>query len=346
MSLLGLLPDAALRGAYQARQASIRYPLLFAHSVVRRLLDRDLAAGEAGIQALQREYLALLDRDLENATAGLYPRELLFEIPLREYAWALPRLIAELPRIALRVRRDGFGELPEGVDASRFPAYFRRTFHWQSDGYLSRRSARLYDLSVEVLFMGCADVMRRQLIPPIAALPRKRAKRTLRILDVGCGTGRALLQIARAIPDQQYFGVDLSPYYLEEARKVLADVPEVSLLAENAETLPFQDATFDVVTSCFLFHELPRKTRPRVLAEIFRVLHPGGLLVCEDSAQLSEASDLSEFLTAFASDMHEPFYLDYLGDDLAVLAEEAGFEVSRVERAWLAKVLTARRPAH
>ena len=174
MSFLGLLPEAALRGAYQARQASIRYPLLFAHSLVRKLLDRDLAAGKIAIAALQREYLALLDRDLENARAGVYPRELLFEFPLLEYAWALPRLIAELPRMALRVRRGGFRELPDEVDASRFPGYFRRTFHWQSDGYLSRRSARLYDLSVEVLFMGCADVMRRQLIPPIAELAQQR----------------------------------------------------------------------------------------------------------------------------------------------------------------------------
>jgi len=346
MSMLGLLPETALRGAYQARQASIRYPLLFAHTLVRKLLDRDLAAHEAAAEALRREYLALLERDLENAASGIYPRELLFDFPLLDYAWALPRLLAELPRMALRVRRDGFRELPDAVDATRFPAYFRRTFHWQSDGYLSRRSARLYDLSVEILFMGCADVMRRQLIPPIAALQSRHTRRPLRILDVGCGTGRALWQIARAVPGQQYFGVDLSPYYIEEARKVLAGVPEVSLLAEDAEQLPFQDASFDVITSCFLFHELPRNVRPRVLAELFRLLRPGGLFVCEDSAQLAEAADLSDFLEAFAKDMHEPFYHDYLSDDLAQLAPQAGFEVGTVQRAWLAKVLTARRPAH
>ena len=346
MSILGLLPEAALRGAYQARQASIRYPLLFAHGLVRRLLDRDLTPSDASSDALRREYLGLLERDLENAAKGVYPRELLFEFPFRDYTWALPRLLAEVPRMALRVRRRGFQELPDDVDVTRFPAYFRRTFHWQSDGYLSRRSARLYDLSVEVMFMGCADVMRRQLIPPIAAFAEASDGHPLRILDVGCGTGRALWQIARAIPGQQYFGVDLSPYYIEEAREVLAEVPEVSLLAENAEHLPFQDGSFDVITSCFLFHELPRRTRPRVLAELHRVLRPGGLFVCEDSAQHAEAADLSEFLEAFAGDMHEPFYLDYVRDDLAGLFEGAGFELCGVERAWLAKVVTGRRPAH
>ncbi|MGE4652968.1 MAG: class I SAM-dependent methyltransferase [Myxococcota bacterium] len=346
MSILGLLPEPTLRSAYHARQASIRYPLLFAHGVVRRLLDRNLTPSKASAEALQREYRSLLERDLDNATRDVYPRELLFEFPLRGYAWALPRLLAEVPRVAMRLRRGGWQELPDDVDTSRFPNYFRRTFHWQSDGYLSRRSARLYDLSVEVMFMGCADVMRRQMIPPIAAMASEHNAEPLRILDVGCGTGRTLLQIARAVPGQQYYGVDLSPYYVEEAREVLSGVPQVSLLAQDAEKLPFRDGHFDVVTSCFLFHELPRAHRARVIAEAFRVLRPGGLFVCEDSAQHAEASDLSEFLEAFASDMHEPFYRDYVQDDLARLAEKEGFEVRAVDRAWLAKVVTARRPAH
>ena len=346
MSILGRLPEHTLRSAYHARQASIRYPLLFAHGVVRRLLDRNLAPSRASSEALRREYLSLLERDFENATQDVYPRELLFEFPLRGYAWALPRLLAEVPRVAMRVRRGGWRELPDDVDTSRFPSYFRRTFHWQSVGYMSRRSARLYDLSVEVMFMGCGDVMRRQLIPPIATLASEHGAQPLRILDVGCGTGRTLQQISRAVPGQQYCGVDLSPFYIEEAREVLAGVPDVSLLAEDAEQLPFRDGHFDVVTSCFLFHELPRATRPRVMAEIFRVLRPGGLFVCEDSAQHAEAADLSEFLEAFAADMHEPFYLDYVQDDLALLAEKEGFEVSAVDRAWLAKVVTSRRPAH
>ncbi|MFP8877321.1 MAG: class I SAM-dependent methyltransferase [Myxococcota bacterium] len=346
MSILGLLPEPTLRSAYHARQASIRYPLLFAHGVVRRLLDRNLTPSKASAEALQREYRSLLERDLDNATRDVYPRELLFEFPLRGYAWALPRLLAEVPRVAMRLRRGGWQELPDDVDTSRFPNYFRRTFHWQSDGYLSRRSARLYDLSVEVMFMGCADVMRRQMIPPIAAMASEHNAEPLRILDVGCGTGRTLLQIARAVPGQQYYGVDLSPYYVEEAREVLAGVPEVSLLAQDAEKLPFRDGHFDVVTSCFLFHELPRANRARVMAEAFRVLRPGGLFVCEDSAHHAEAADLSEFLEAFASDMHEPFYLDYVQDDLALLAEKEGFEVRAVDRAWLAKVVTGRRPAH
>lgn len=342
--MIGALPQTAVRGAYRAQQASIRYGLLAAHGVLRALQGGGRTPSRQGLEALQREYEALLERDLANVEADLYPRDLLFQIPLRDYALSLPRFVLDLPRVVGRLRRRDWRDLPGDVDPRRFPAYFRRTFHWQTDGYLSRHSAEIYDLSVEVLFLGCADVMRRQVIPPLVRHARRRKESSLRILEVACGTGRTLGQIARALPGQRYFGLDLSPYYLEEARRHLADVPDVSLVAENAETLPYRDSWFDAAASVYLFHELPRRARMRVMQELFRVTKPGGIVVVEDSAQLSEAGDLREFLENFARGMHEPYYRDYIRDDLAVIAREAGFEVNNVERAWLSKVVTATRP--
>jgi ubiquinone/menaquinone biosynthesis C-methylase UbiE len=336
------LRQSSLQAAYRVQQGCLRHGILGAH----RLL-RGLAGGQApdaqALAALEREYARLLERDLANVAAGLYPAALLFQLPLLDYARTLPRFLADLPRTVLRQRRGAFDDLPEDVDRARFPAYFRRTFHWQTDGYLSRRSAGLYDFEVELVFLGCADVMRRQVIPPIARFARRR--RRLRVLDVGCGTGRTLHQLAAALPGQAFSGVDLSPYYLERARELLARVPEVTLLAEKAEKLPFRDAWFDVVTSTYLLHELPRRARREALSEMARVLRPGGLLVLEDSAQLAEADDLAFFLETFASQMHEPFYRDYVRDDLRALVEAAGLEPAGVERAWLSKVVSARKPA-
>jgi len=95
----------------------------------------------------------------------------------------------------------------------------------------------------------------------------------------------------------------------------------------------------------YLFHELPRSTRRNVLREMFRVVRPGGLVVIEDSAQLAESPDLAPFLGRFAVDFHEPFYEEYLRDDLAEALREVGFENIRVERAFLSKVVVAHRPA-
>ena len=77
------------------------------------------------------------------------------------------------------------------------------------------------------------------------------------------------------------------------------------------------------------------------MAEMVRVLRPGGLLVVEDSAQLVEASDLGIFLEGFGSDMHEPFYRDYVRDPLEEVFEETGLEPAATERAWLSKVVHA-----
>jgi len=106
--------------------------------------------------------------------------------------------------------------------------------------------------------------------------------------------------------------------------------------------MPLADASFDIVASVFLFHELPAHARRNVFAELRRVLKPSGLLVIEDAAQLSEAPDLRIFLENFAASMNEPFFADYLQSDLSEAISEAGFEVSAVERCFLSKVVTAK----
>jgi ubiquinone/menaquinone biosynthesis C-methylase UbiE len=341
--VLARLPRPALRAAYRAQMAGIRLPLLATQRVIRRVSPGAKAPPRQALEALEREYFRLLDREVANVERGAYPAHLAV-VPVLDHARALPRFVLDLPRTLRRIARRAYRDLPADVELSRYPAYFRRTFHWQTDGYLSRSSAELYDLSVELVFLGCADVMRRQVIPPITAFARDRSA-PLRILDVGCGTGRTLLQLARALPEQRYAGVDLSPFYLEHARRLLADVPELSLACENAEALPFRDGWFDVVTTTYLFHELPAKARRRAMAEMHRVLRPGGLFVLEDSAQLAEAADLAFFLSVFAKQMHEPFYRDYVKDDVAALIASTGLSVSSVERAWLSKVVVAERPA-
>jgi ubiquinone/menaquinone biosynthesis C-methylase UbiE len=298
----------------------------------------------AEVRAVLRRRDELHARDLANVEAGLYPRELLFDIPVRRYMRALPRLLRDTPRVVRRKRAGDFHDIP-AVDKQRYPAYYRRTFHWQTDGYFSAHSAEVYELGVELLFRGTADVMRRQIIPPVTRFVRAAGRaRPIRLLDIACGTGRTLHQIALAHPDLRFYGVDLSPAYVQLARKRLVDLAEIALAVENAEALPFADAAFDVATSVYLFHELPRNARRNVAREMFRVVRPGGLLVVEDSAQLTESPEIATALRSFPGEFHEPFYADYLQDDLAALLREVGFEIESTEPQFVAKVVAARRP--
>jgi ubiquinone/menaquinone biosynthesis C-methylase UbiE len=136
----------------------------------------------------------------------------------------------------------------------------------------------------------------------------------------------------------------MSPHYVRYAAEQLRDAPGISLISDNAESMPFADEIFDAVTCIFLFHELPKDVRRTVLGEIFRVLRPGGTFVICDSAQLGEADDLEPFLEEFPQIYHEPYFKSYLRDDLAQVAAESGFEVTATAPAFLSRIVVCRRP--
>jgi len=333
-----------VRLAYRGQQRSLRGASSVMFRIGRRLVvGKEPRPSPERLDALLRSFEDMLDRDFANAAAGIYPWSLLFQIPFGTYARALPRLARDLPNVVRRRKRGDYEDLPEHIDLHRYPPYYRRTFHWQSDGYLSRRSAELYDVGVELLFGGTADVMRRQVIPPIVAHARG-LNRPLRVLEVACGTARTGAQLLRALPEASFTGLDLSPYYLEVARDRVGASKNAHFVVGNAESMPFDDASFDAISCVYLFHELPRNARRKVWSEMRRVLRPGGCVVIEDSLQPADAGELDLLLDRFPEDMHEPFYRDYLGDDLAEGLEEAGLLVDGCERAFLSKVVSAHRP--
>ncbi|MEM7449113.1 MAG: class I SAM-dependent methyltransferase [Myxococcota bacterium] len=315
-----------------------------AQRVLRSLIGINEIPPQSTIDEVERRIQALLQRDLSNVEAGYYPESLLTQMPVLEYLSRAPEMILDLPRVIRRMQSNDYKDLPEQVPLEGYPPYYRRTFHWQTGGYLSRHSARIYDLSVEFLFAGLADVMRRQIIPPLhEALRSSQASsdRPRRLLDVACGTGRTLSQIRLALPETRLYGIDLSPYYLDESRSKLD--ASISLTAGNAEEMPYRDDYFDAVSCVYLFHELPRNARRKVLGEILRILRPGGTLVVEDSAQLAESAELVHAFEGFSRDFHEPFYQDYVRDNLDELVEECGFELVSSEPHYVAKVVVARK---
>ena len=117
--------------------------------------------------------------------------------------------------------------------------------------------------------------MRREALRPIADFMRGRDQRQIALLDVACGTGRFLRDLRLTYPAMQLTGLDLSAAYIAEASRHMGDLRPARWLAANAEAIPLADASQDIVTSVFLFHELPPAIRRRIAAEMARVLKPG-----------------------------------------------------------------------
>ncbi|OGO07334.1 MAG: hypothetical protein A2Y92_03625 [Chloroflexi bacterium RBG_13_57_8] len=117
------------------------------------------------------------------------------------------------------------------------------------------------------------------------------ADKPRRVLDLGCGTGDLTISIARLSDETiEITGLDYSPPMLARARQkaLRAGVGErATFLHGEATHLPFPDAYFDTVGISFAFRNLTYKNplREPHLAEVFRVLRPGGRYVIVESSQ-------------------------------------------------------------
>jgi len=246
----------------------------------------------------------------------------------------------DLPRVdERRLTRNGTEVREVAKGDSRYPTYYLQNFHYQSGGWLSEESAKLYDTQVEILFGGAADAMRRIALGSLARALKGTDQRRVKLVDLACGNGRFLKQILAAFPRIPATGLDMSPAYCEEARKRLADWPQVEIVTGAVEQAPFEDASVDAATCVYLFHELPPRVRRDAIREMARILKPGGVLVLADSIQTGDASDLDRMLEYFPVGFHEPYFSSYVKEDFAALFGEAGLELEETELAFLTKVM-------
>jgi ubiquinone/menaquinone biosynthesis C-methylase UbiE len=283
----------------------------------------------------------LFRRDLANAEAGIYPLPADHDGSFRDILRRSRMFFQDLPVSVERKQAKRSNEVYSSDLEDELPAYFLQNFHYQTGGYLTEGSAELYDLQVEVLFSGSANAMRRQCLVPLAEHMYGRDQRKVKLADIACGTGRFLHFVKQAYPKLNVTASDLSTAYLKAAETHLRAWPDIEYVPANAEKLPFEDGALDVVTSIYLFHEVPPKVRRIIAREFARVLKPGGRLIFMDSLQLGDAQGYDGMIQNFPANFHEPYYGSYIKEDLAKIFAEAGLVVREQSPVFLSKLVVA-----
>lgn len=123
-----------------------------------------------------------------------------------------------------------------------------------------------------------ADLIDRQLSPlGLAAMDRLTLDPGAVVLDIGCGTGQTLLQLAdRVGPGGQVIGVDLAPLLLDVARQRSALLSQIRLIEADAQDLPLPDASADAAFS--RFGVMGFRDPEAAFSNLRRILRPGGQL--------------------------------------------------------------------
>src|SRR5215212_4293465 len=155
---------------------------------------------------------------------------------------------------------------PSNIDTA--PATRGSVIHW----------AGHYDQMVSLLTLGRRRRLRSMTIALAGIQPGDR------VLEVGCGTGDvAIAACGPAGPHGSVSGIDAGPEMIAVARAKAARAGvAVDFRLEPIEALTYPDATFDIALSSLMMHHLPDDLKRQGMAEIARVLKPGGRLLIVD----------------------------------------------------------------
>jgi demethylmenaquinone methyltransferase/2-methoxy-6-polyprenyl-1,4-benzoquinol methylase/phosphoethanolamine N-methyltransferase len=185
----------------------------------------------------------------------------------------------------------------------------------QTEGKLIRW-APYYDFMVEITSLGHAGMLRRMTVDNALIQPGDS------VLDVGCGTGEVALLARTRTKAGTVHGIDPAPEMIAVAKgKAARKTLDVDFRVGVIEALPFPDASMDVVTSSLMMHHLPEDLQARGMAEVYRVLKPGGRLLIADF--MRPTGSLMNHI--FTTVTHHQHVRSGLADEVTMLLQKTGF---------------------
>ena len=153
-------------------------------------------------------------------------------------------------------------------------------------------------------------------------------------LDVGCGSGALTIACAKRNPKATMVGCDIwsGSYKGEFSKKICEDnvkaegVSNVRFKVGNAVKLPFEDESFDVVTSNYVYHNIMGHNKQKLLLETLRVLKKGGVFVIHDLIKKSNYGDIEKFIEELKKEGYQ---------DIKLIDTTRGIFIDPKEAKWL-----------
>ncbi|HET7922706.1 MAG TPA: class I SAM-dependent methyltransferase [Gammaproteobacteria bacterium] len=261
-----------------------------------------------------------------------WPDRLDFRRPWHLWQFLRKTLLRRLDRV----------HLPENLPLRvPLPKYLLLEFHNLPNGNYSKKITHGYSTGFDIAMRGEMQHGRALLANALTGCQR--------VLDVGCGAGPSTAALkATGIPDVT--GLDASPYLLQHAAQRYPGLPFIQGLAEDTR-LPSN--SYDGISACFLFHELPPRYGDAAFAECARLLMPGGrLAILEPGAEQYHNGNWKMcrkygwrgiYFRALAHFVFDPYLAAWHHRDVRASLERAGFDLLEDRGVFPSRLIVARK---
>jgi len=230
-------------------------------------------------------------------------------------------IIQDLGAFLKRARSKESHDLSNITYSPDCPEYFKRNYHYQTDGYFTYDSAPRYDHQIELLFLGVGHVMRKVAYSSLKGLVKTNAE----VLEFGAASGISGFQFKSLYPNVSLDLLEPSEAYLKYAQDTYpglfnATFPE---FMENFKPIK----KYDCVFSCFVMHEIPVSKWDEITEVIKASLKRDGHLLIIDSQQNCDKKEHQFALDQFEEDFFEPYFKEYRALPLEKYFEKNGFKL-------------------